>query len=63
MRVGRIELYTSGLTAAEVAERTLKGLVNRTRSSAWADYAAIVSRHLLTLFNFIVVPAAVTAWR
>ncbi len=50
---------TLGLTAAEVAERTLKGLVNRTRSSAWADYAAIASRHLFTLFNFIVVPAAV----
>jgi cation-transporting P-type ATPase E len=48
-----------GLTSAEVAERTLKGLVNRTRSSAWADYAAIASRHLFTLFNFIVVPAAV----
>src|SRR5262249_32742860 len=48
-----------GLTSAEVAERTRKGLVNRTRSSAWADYAAIASRHLFTLFNFIVVPAAV----
>ena len=34
-------------------------MVNRTRSSAWADYAAIASRHLFTLFNFIVVPAAV----
>src|SRR4051812_6213668 len=48
----------SGLTSAEVAERTLKGLVNRTRSSARADYAAIVSRHVFTLFNFIVVPSA-----
>ena len=50
---------TQGLTSAEVADRTQKGLVNRTRSSAWADYGAIASRHLFTLFNFIVVPAAV----
>jgi cation-transporting ATPase E len=50
---------TAGLTSAEVAERTQKGLVNRTRSSAWADYATIASRHLFTLFNFIVVPAAI----
>jgi len=48
----------SGLTAAEVAARTSEGRVNRTRSSAWADYAAIASRHAFTLFNFIVVPAA-----
>src|ERR1044071_2308030 len=47
-----------GLTSAEVAERTLRGEVNRTRSSAWADYAAIASRHLFTLFNLIVGPAA-----
>ena len=50
---------SAGLTSAEVAARTLKGEVNRTRSSAWADYAAIASRHLFTLFNFIVVPAAI----
>ncbi|QJW92792.1 HAD-IC family P-type ATPase [Frigoriglobus tundricola] len=48
----------SGLTSAEVAARTSEGRVNRTRSSAWADYAAIASRHAFTLFNFIVVPAA-----
>jgi cation-transporting ATPase E len=48
-----------GLTSAEVADRTLKGHVNRIRTSAWSDYAAIASRHLFTLFNFIVVPAAV----
>ena len=48
-----------GLTAAEVEARTLAGLVNRTRSSARADYAAIASRHLFTLFNLIVLPAAV----
>src|SRR4026208_309269 len=50
---------TPGLSSAEVAERKLKGWTNRTRSSAWADYAAIASRHVFTLFNFIVVPAAV----
>ncbi|MCE9533373.1 MAG: cation-translocating P-type ATPase [Planctomycetes bacterium] len=50
---------TPGQTTAEVAERTLKGLVNRTRRSAWADYLPIVSRHVFTLFNFIVIPAAV----
>jgi len=49
----------SGLNSSAVTERTLKGLVNRTRSSAWADYATIASRHLFTLFNLIVVPAAV----
>ena len=48
-----------GLTSAEAVDRTREGLVNRTRSSARADYAAIASRHLFTLFNFIVVPAAV----
>ncbi len=54
-----IPATTPGLTSAEVADRMLKGLVNRTRSSAWADYGVIASRHLFTLFNFIVVPAAV----
>jgi cation-transporting P-type ATPase E len=47
-----------GLSSAEVAERTSRGLVNRARRSEWADYAAIASRHLFTLFNFIVAPAA-----
>jgi len=49
----------SGLTSTEVADRTLQGLVNRKRSFAGADYAAIASRHLFTLFNLVVVPAAV----
>ena len=48
----------SGLTSAQVAALTSEGRVNRTRSSAWRDYAAISSRHAFTLFNFIVVPAA-----
>jgi cation-transporting ATPase E len=49
----------SGLTSAEVAKRVQEGLVNRSGSSNLADYYAIVSRHLFTLFNFMVAPAAV----
>ena len=49
----------SGLTSAEVAERVRLGQVNRTARSDWADYASIASRHLFTLFNAMVVPAAV----
>jgi cation-transporting ATPase E len=48
-----------GLTAAEAAERVRRGLVNRSRRSAWTDYANILSRNFLTLFNLMVVPAAV----
>ena len=48
-----------GLTAAEVAERVRLGQVNRTRRSDWAEYRDIVARNVLTLFNAIVVPAAV----
>ncbi len=48
-----------GLTAAEVADRVRRGLVNRHPSSAWADYAQIVRRNILTLFNALVLPAAV----
>ena len=47
-----------GLTAAEVAARTARGLVNRVRRSAFADYFAIVRRNLFTVFNALVVPAA-----
>ncbi|HZT82022.1 MAG TPA: HAD-IC family P-type ATPase, partial [Gemmataceae bacterium] len=50
---------TRGLTAAEVAERVARGEVNRVRRSDWADYRAIVRRNVLTLFNALVVPAAV----
>jgi cation-transporting ATPase E len=57
--MGMIPPAIPGLTSAEVAERTRDGFVNRTRSSAVADYAAIASRHLFTLFNLFVVPAAV----
>lgn len=48
-----------GLTAAEVAERSAAGRVNRVRRSDRAEYLDIVGRNLLTLFNALVVPAAV----
>jgi cation-transporting ATPase E len=50
---------STGLSAAEVAERTARGEVNRVRRSDAADYRDIVARNTLTLFNFLVVPAAV----
>jgi cation-transporting ATPase E len=48
----------TGLTAAEVAERTQAGRTNRVRRSDLAEYADIVTRNVLTLFNALVVPAA-----
>jgi cation-transporting ATPase E len=48
-----------GLSAAEVAERVRAGQVNRARRSDWADYRDILSRNVLTLFNALVLPAAV----
>jgi cation-transporting ATPase E len=47
-----------GLSAAEVADRVARGQVNRPPRSGWAEYRAIVSRNLFTLFNALVVPAA-----
>jgi cation-transporting ATPase E len=48
-----------GLTSAEAAERVARGQVNRTPRSEWADYRQIIARNLLTLFNLLVLPAAV----
>jgi cation-transporting ATPase E len=48
-----------GLSAAGVAERVARGEVNRTPRSDWAEYRDILARNLLTLFNALVVPAAV----
>jgi cation-transporting ATPase E len=48
-----------GLTSAEVAERVAQGRVNRVRRSDAAEYLDIVQRNVLTLFNALVVPAAV----
>lgn len=49
----------AGLSSAEVVERIRLGQVNRAPRRDWADYAAIASRHLFTLFNLMVVPAAI----
>lgn len=48
-----------GLTAAEVADRVARGLVNRPPRSGWTAYRDIAVRNLFTLFNALVVPAAV----
>jgi cation-transporting ATPase E len=50
---------TRGLSAAEVAERVARGQVNRAPRSDLAEYRAIAVRNVLTLFNALVVPAAV----
>jgi cation-transporting ATPase E len=57
---GVLEEYGwQGLTAAEAAERAARGQGNRTPRSDWAEYRDILGRNLLTLFNALVVPAAV----
>jgi cation-transporting ATPase E len=50
---------TQGLTREEAAERAARGLVNRVRRSDAAEYLDIVRRNVLTLFNALVVPAAI----
>jgi cation-transporting ATPase E len=53
------ETQLRGLTAAEVAERVARGEVNRASHSHWADYRDILARNLFTLFNGLIVPAAI----
>jgi len=48
-----------GLSSAEVAQRLAAGQVNRVRRSAVAEYRDIVVRNVVTLFNALVVPAAI----
>jgi cation-transporting ATPase E len=48
-----------GLTSAEAAQRAAAGLVNRVRRSDAAEYLDIARRNVLTLFNALVVPAAI----
>ena len=48
-----------GLTSAEVAERTARGLVNRASRSHRAEYRDIVLRNAFTLFNGLVTASAV----
>ena len=50
----------NGLTTAQVAERVALGQVNRTPEGQWGTIAGILRRNTLTLFNFLVVPAAAT---
>src|SRR5262245_54618797 len=49
----------TGLSSAEVEERLRLGQVNRVRRSDAAEYRDIVFRNLFTLFNALVVPAAI----
>jgi cation-transporting ATPase E len=49
----------TGLTTPEVAERIRRGEVNRPPRTDLADYIQIVRRNLFTLFNAMVVPAAI----
>ncbi len=53
------ERDASGLTSSQVAERVALGLVNRPTRSRIADYGEIVVRNVFTLFNGLVVPAAI----
>src|SRR5262249_54407888 len=48
-----------GLTSAEVEERKRLGQVNRVRRSDAAEYRDIVVRNCFTVFNALVVPAAI----
>ena len=48
-----------GLSPAEVAERVAAGRVNRPPRDGWRAYADIARRNTLTLYNALVVPAAV----
>jgi cation-transporting ATPase E len=59
MKVPSPPLPLTGLSPAEVAERIARGLVNRVRRSDRAEYVDIVRRNVLTLFNALVVPAAI----
>jgi cation-transporting ATPase E len=54
-----VEADITGLTAAAVAERVARGKVNRIRHSDLVEYREIVARNILTLFNALVVPAAI----
>src|SRR6516162_5864987 len=49
----------NGLTLAEVEARVARGEINRVRRSDRADYLDIAARNLFTLFNALVLPAAV----
>ena len=48
-----------GLSSADVEQRILLGQINRVRRSDAAEYRDIVLRNILTVFNGLVVPAAI----
>jgi len=54
-----VEFAETGLSSAEVAERTRRGQVNRQPRSSWRAYGNILFRNLVTWFNIMVTPAAV----
>ena len=54
---------SKGLTSAEVNERIAEGQVNQVRRSHFAEYRDIVFRNVFTLFNGLVVPAAVALFQ
>jgi cation-transporting P-type ATPase E len=47
-----------GLTASEVAACVARGQVNRPPAAGWGDYRDIAVRNLATLYNLLIVPAA-----
>ncbi len=51
--------HEPGLTSAEVRARAVRGEINRSPTSRWNDYRDIISRNTLTVFNALVLPAAV----
>jgi cation-transporting ATPase E len=53
------ESALQGLTSVDVAQRIARGEVNRVPRSDWIEYRAIIARNVLTLFNALVVPAAI----
>lgn len=53
----------TGLSATEVRDRERLGLVNRTRTWSWRDYAIIIARNVVTWFNALVIPATVVLYQ
>ncbi|MFL5341239.1 MAG: HAD-IC family P-type ATPase [Gemmataceae bacterium] len=56
---GHASAADRGLTAAEVAQRVAAGQVNRPPHAGFAAYRDIAVRNVATLFNALVVPAAI----
>lgn len=53
------EFQEKGLSSEEVARRVTLGLVNRESRTDAADYWEIFSRNFFTIYNFMVIPAAI----